>query len=72
MESYGTLYPIEQIKEEYEKAEDKGEYDDFEEWYEDHDYRTYENFGGDFETDHEEADIDGVKVCVDCYYGEDY
>lgn len=61
------FYTLDEIKAEYEKELDKSQ--SFEEWLEDSEYKTYENWGDEYEGDTTTREINGVKVHAVCYYG---
>lgn len=66
----GNFHTKEELLEEYNRELDKSQ--DFEDWLLDNDYRTYENWGDEYEGDTTTREINGVKVHAVCYYGQDY
>lgn len=62
---YGTKYDEAGFKEYWEDTKD----DDFYDFLRDSGYQSFENFGEEYESDHNECIIDGVKVHVLCEYG---
>lgn len=70
VEKYGTtLYSKEEVENEY-KADNTDL--DFEDWLDENEYTTFENWGGDHEFDDTHRTIDGKEIYALCYYGYDY
>lgn len=67
----GNFYTIEELKAEYETAEDNGRYDDFEEWAEENEYYSFDYWNGDLETDYKSRIINGQEIVVYCKFGYD-
>lgn len=72
----GTFHTREEIKQEFKKENQNldEDSDDFEDNLHDYiidNYKSYEDFGNNYEVDVNYAEVDGVKVVVTCYYGYD-
>lgn len=71
----GKFYTKEQIIEEYKKEHpdkdiNSAEFEaDINEYISREGFKTYENWGEDYEVDVNYETVDGVKVVVACYYG---
>ena len=67
---YGNdIYSKEEVESEY-RADNTDL--DFEDWLDENEYTTFENWGSDYEFDDTYREINGQKVYAICYYGQDY
>lgn len=72
----GKFYTLEEVKEEFKKEsllmdESSPQFDDKLHDYIADNYKTYDNWNRDYETDYTIRTVDGVDIVAICYYGYD-